>query len=38
MINNDGKFIQLRVENTLTKVPYCDYFEVEEEWIMLSTD
>jgi uncharacterized protein YchJ len=26
------------VKNSLKKVPYCDYFVVEEDWLVLSTE
>jgi len=28
----------MRVENHVKKIPYCDYFIVEEDWVCVSTE
>ena len=30
MIKNDGKNIEFRIDNKIIKVPYCDYFKIDE--------
>jgi len=32
------KSIRVRVENIIKKVPYSDYFKIEESWTCTSTD